>query len=642
MRRRFKLLAVLIGVPAVLVAAGAVIAPRLIDSEHYKREVVALVKEHTGHDLRIDGKVGLHVFPALSLTVTDVRLANPSGFSAASLARVPWLKVELKALPLLAGRVEPRAIGVTGLVVRLESDEDGRGNWEIRTAAGQDGATASAEAPGAALAALAVGGLNIRDAAIHWRGPAAGESFEVSAMDLRTGTLRGGKGIEDVRLQATFPQSGAVVEARGDVRLTQGGRVLAVPKLTVTFRAPTVGGLRVDGRLETALTAKLREQRLSLSGMRASANGSGDRDARLQVELAGDLEIDAAERRLMESTLSVKMPSYTVGGTEGDLAVQGVISGDLAAGKYTFHGMKGGGHAAGLAAGDPRIAFTLAGTLEADLDRRKLSTKGLAIAGGVGGDRLPFEFTGDLEFSADAGTLTATNMDLRLDDWAIDGGVTLRATPSPPGMQGVLDVRVQGRPLAGSFAVLTSTRHAGAMDVRADVVAGLDIETDAIALRGPSAVVLRAEVTPGEGNRPLHVGGLELGVRLKDAGLPGGELTVKLGADVDVDVQNESVGTDNLRMSVDDSQIEGSVHIRGFDAPAIRVDLQADAIDADRLRLPVAAPVGGSTRRNSMKTPIEAIRALDFAGAVRVKKLTVNGVVMENVRLTSGGGDKDG
>ena len=97
---------------------------------------------------------------------------------------------------------------------------------------------------------------------------------------------------------------------------------------------------------------------------------------------------------------------------------------------------------------------------------------------------------------------------------------------------------------------------------------------------------------------------------------------MKLGADVDVDLLNESVDTDNLRMSVDDSHIEGSVQISGFDAPAIRVDLQADVIDADRLRLPIAAPAGGASRADSMQSPVEAIRALDFAGEVRVKKLT--------------------
>ncbi len=55
MRRRFKLLAVLIGVPAVLVAAAAIVLPMLADSVHYRREVIALVKERSGFDLRIDG-----------------------------------------------------------------------------------------------------------------------------------------------------------------------------------------------------------------------------------------------------------------------------------------------------------------------------------------------------------------------------------------------------------------------------------------------------------------------------------------------------------------------------------------------------------------------------------------------------------
>jgi hypothetical protein len=642
MRFRFKLLAVLIGVPAVLVAVAAVMVPRLVDSEEYKREVVALVRAHTGHELRIDGNARLHVLPALSLTVTDVGLANPAGFSAGDIARLPWLKVELEPLPLLAGRVEPRAITVTGLVVHLERDADGRGNWENSGAADQDGGAASTDAADAALAALAIGELDIRDAAFQWRGPAGGEAFEVSGINLRTGALRGGEGIEDVRLQGTLPESGVVVEARGDVTLAGGGRDLAVPKLEVTFSAPSLSGLRVDGTLETALTAKLPEGRLFLSGARASARGSGSDGRRLQVDLAGDLGIDAAEGRLMESTLSLVVPGYALPGMEGDLSVQGILSGDLVSGAYTFHGMQGDGHIEGTAAGSPQIAFTMAGTVEGDLDTRKLAAPGLVLAGGVDGDRLPFEFGGDLEFSGKARTLTAANMDLRLDDWVMDGAMTLRTTPSPRGMQGVLDVRIQGRPLAGSFAVVASALHADAMDVRANVVADLDIATDAIALRGPSAIVLRADVTPGDGKRPWRVGSLELGARVKDAALPDGELTVKLGADLDVDLKKESVHTDNLRMTVDDSHIEGTVRVSGFDAPAIRVDLQADAIDADRLRLPVAAPVDGSTRAKSMKTPLEAIRALDFAGEVRIEKLTVNGVMMENVRLTSGAGDKGG
>ena len=43
MKRRFKLLAVLVGVAAVIAVVVVIIVPALIDSSHYKRQVMALV-----------------------------------------------------------------------------------------------------------------------------------------------------------------------------------------------------------------------------------------------------------------------------------------------------------------------------------------------------------------------------------------------------------------------------------------------------------------------------------------------------------------------------------------------------------------------------------------------------------------------
>ena len=69
--------------------------------------------------------------------------------------------------------------------------------------------------------------------------------------------------------------------------------------------------------------------------------------------------------RLTESKLAVGVPRYNLGGREIDLAVEGVLSGDLQAGEFTFHGMQGAGNVAGRSDDDPRIPFTLAGSLEA-------------------------------------------------------------------------------------------------------------------------------------------------------------------------------------------------------------------------------------------------------------------------------------
>ena len=204
-----------------------------------------------------------------------------------------------------------------------------------------------------------------------------------------------------------------------------------------------------------------------------------------------------------------------------------------------------------------------------------------------------------------------------------------------------MDLRVADQPLAGSFAVLASEEGADAFDVRADAVVDLDVEDPSFTVHGRSALVARARVRRGDGEGLWRIGDLALGIRVADASLPDGELTLKLTADMDVDMRSESVGTDNLRMTVGDNPITGAARASGFAAPAIRVDLQADAIDADRLGLPIAIrdDAAGST---PMHAYLETIRGLDITGEVRVKRLTIEGVVMENVRLVSSDGTGGG
>ena len=638
MRRRFKLLAVSVGVPAMLVLVAAIVLPMLVDSSHYKRQVIGLVKEHTGYDLHIDGAVRLRIFPRLRLTVSHIRLANPPGFSTSDLARLPWLMVDLKLLPLLTGRIEPHAVDVVGLSLNLERDQRGRGNWQSTVAVEQDADARQGTAAGALLATMAVGELDVRDATLHWRDQISNETITLSAITLQTGALDGGKGIDDVRLQATFLENGATLEARGAVTLSAAGRTLVIRKLATTFRELAIAGMRVDGTLSARLTADFAEQRLTLDTVRLSARASASEDRRIAVEIATALDFDFRQQRLTESALSLKVPAYSLFGVDGDLALKGVLSGNLQVATYAFERMQGSGTVGGEALADSDVAFALGGTLSADFEGRRILASGLEIAGSVDGDELPFRFVADLDISHRARTLTATGMRLTLRDWQLDGGMTVRAAASPSGVQGVLELRVQDQPLAGSFAVTESSANSDGIDVRFDVVADLDIEGADLALRGRSAVVLRAELKPAPADGSWQVGDLELGARLTDATFPDGELTVELRADLDVDVDNEIVHSNNLRVTIDDSHITGTVNVRGFDKPAVRFDLQADTIDADRYLPPFAAGSDGSDHATPVSASIDAIRALDFVGEVRVQKLTLKGVQLENVRFTSGGG----
>lgn len=637
MRRRYKLLAALIALPALLALVATVVLPILADSVHYKRQVVALVKKHTGHDLHIDGKVRLHLFPRLGLTITDIRLANPPGFGGSDLARLPWLAVDVKALPLLSGRIEPGAIVVSGPIVNLERDQHGRGNWETIKSVGKDGAWEQGTGADTPLAAMAVGELTIRDATLHWRDRANGETFTLPAINVQTGALHGGKGIDDVRLQLRLPGSDATIDARGDATLSAAGDTVVIPELTTSFQRLTFAGMPMTGTLSTRLTADFAERRLILDTLRVSARGSRGEERQVAVAIAARLDVDLARQRLTESTVSATVPAYSLSGIGGDLELTGILSGDLRSGIYTLDSMQGNGTMGGEAMAGSSAAFSLSGALRADLQRWTFFALGLEVAGSVDGDRAPFRLMTDLDMSPRTQTLAATAMQLSVRDWRIDGAMTLHGAGSPAGVEGVLDLQVQNRAVAGSFGITESEAEAGAFDVRFDVVADFDIEGSGDAPLGRNALVLRAKVERGSVQGAWQIGDLHLGARLADSHFPDGELTIAMQADVAVNLNDESVRSDNLRLSVDDSRIVGSVDVQRFDKPEVRIDLQADTIDADRYLLPIAASAGNAAAATPVSAFIDGIRALDLTGGLHVQKLTLRGMQLKDVRVTSGG-----
>ena len=341
------------------------------------------------------------------------------------------------------------------------------------------------------------------------------------------------------------------------------------------------------------------------------------------------------------------MPAYSLSGIDGDLVFNGVLAGDLRAGTYALKGVRGSGTMGGEALADASIAYALGGVLNADFDNGVFSARGLEIdasvvGGGFADSRLPFRFIADLDVTQRERTLRANSLRLSVADWQVDGAMTLRAAETPRGVRGVLDLRVQDQPLKGTFTVAESSANSDGVDVHVDVVADLDIEDRGYALQGSNAVVLRATVNPAPVGGTWRVADLQLDARLADASFADGKLAVTLRADLEVDVNAEIVRSDNLRVNVDASRIVGSVEVRRFDSPAVRFDLQVDAIDADRYLPPVPASADGSAQATPVGASIDALRALDLEGEVRVEKLTLKGMQLENVRLSSGGGVSGG
>ena len=127
----------LIGLAAVivLVIAAAIAEPFFIPLDTYKAQIVALVKNETGRDLKIAGPVRFSLFPSVALEANDVSLSNPPGAAAPNMVQLKTLDVELKLLPLLHGGLEISQFKLVQPVIALEVDKQGKPSWAFTPAA---------------------------------------------------------------------------------------------------------------------------------------------------------------------------------------------------------------------------------------------------------------------------------------------------------------------------------------------------------------------------------------------------------------------------------------------------------------------------------------------------------------------------
>jgi uncharacterized protein involved in outer membrane biogenesis len=181
--RAARIVAIGLGTVALLLVA-AVVYVMSIDFDRYRPLLAERVKAATGRDFAIAGRLDLALSLTPTLTVSNVRLANPPGFSRPDMATIAKLEAQVALWPLLSRRVEIKRFDLSGADIIVETDAKGNGNWLF-------GTTTTAMAPasdaGGSLS-LAVGALAIRDSTLTYRD---GRSGAEQRLALASATLRG-------------------------------------------------------------------------------------------------------------------------------------------------------------------------------------------------------------------------------------------------------------------------------------------------------------------------------------------------------------------------------------------------------------------------------------------------------------------
>ncbi|MFQ6022529.1 MAG: AsmA family protein [Acidiferrobacterales bacterium] len=251
MKKVIKILAIVLGIVILGVVALAIALPFLIDPNDYKDQVIQRVKENTGRDLKIEGNIGLSFFPWLGVEMGGVELSNAPGFGEAPFARIDSAGVKVKVLPLLSRKVEVDRVKLDGLKLDLAKNQAGKTNWDDLMGPTQPGSVAHQQpstSAGLGIAALTVGGIDIRNSEARWRDESTRSEYAVRDVALQSGEIAPGKPVDieiAFELEAGDPPKRIPVKLKTEANLDLGQQTLDLAELTLS-----VDNMDMQGRIQ--------------------------------------------------------------------------------------------------------------------------------------------------------------------------------------------------------------------------------------------------------------------------------------------------------------------------------------------------------------------------------------------------------
>jgi uncharacterized protein involved in outer membrane biogenesis len=227
------------------------------DYNKFKPRIARMVKEATGRELKLGGDIDLALGFSPALVVTDIAFTNASWGSQPQMAKIAELQAQVRLLPLLARNVELRRIGLTGVDVWLETNPDGKGNWEFSVAE-----SPSKRAGGFKATQINADKIRIQNLNLTFRDGKTGSATRFDLTDLKlTRTADDDRLTVDLRAE----YGGQPITLSGEIGLINKllARQRFPVKLSGTFSEATIN---LDGTLEDALNLRGIDLKVQTSG----------------------------------------------------------------------------------------------------------------------------------------------------------------------------------------------------------------------------------------------------------------------------------------------------------------------------------------------------------------------------------------
>ncbi len=323
MKWLIRIVALLVGVIAL-----ALVALKLfIDPNDYKPQIEQQVEQLTGRNLSIGGDIGLSLVP-VALELSDVELANAEGFDDPYFARIESLIIKARLLPLLRKELAVDALSLHGFSLYLQAKADGRNNWQDLSGSVTDGGEqpdaaddTGASSGGSPLAALAVNGIELVDAAVQYNDQQNGQLVQLTKLNLTTGRIQFDRPF-DLDFSANAAHKQGQQQAAADVRLNAKVTlaqslqqfILHDIELNLRANAPAVLPEAVDLKLHANSQIDLATQQAVLNDARIEVLGVPlSLQAKIEnwqqaLHISGRLQGNAIRPRELAQRFAIELP----------------------------------------------------------------------------------------------------------------------------------------------------------------------------------------------------------------------------------------------------------------------------------------------------------------------------------------------
>jgi uncharacterized protein involved in outer membrane biogenesis len=200
MSRPLKIVLITLGALLASLLIGLAYLSTLISPAKLTQMLILEVREATGRELIIAGPVSLGFLPRIAVSAEQVSLSNASWAKQPKMASLEKVDLEISLLPLLSRQIEISSIQLSGLVLHLESNTKGEGNWLVGDITAPNGTTASSSSgtgPANAKKATSdpdtadrntvlIENLNLTNGQIHYQpSGGGGSSYGISRLSLQ-------------------------------------------------------------------------------------------------------------------------------------------------------------------------------------------------------------------------------------------------------------------------------------------------------------------------------------------------------------------------------------------------------------------------------------------------------------------------